>query len=158
MNWRTYSETLGLIFVLSYAILGSWSCFWAILGSWCSHRVVGSCCQLSPFHSMAPIERSLYGPRNRYRPLQGLVQKEISLQKGEIWTTMRKFWKESRSVVGWLLSIICHRGSCGRYMISTLSICATILPRRHNLCISFTLLLIFLHRHQPKQCHCCRRE
>ena len=44
-------------------------------------------------------------------------------------------------------------------MISTLSISATIVPpRRHNLCISFSQLLIFLHQHQPKQCHRCSRE
>ena len=31
-------------------------------------------------------------------------------------------------------------------------------PHRHNSCISFSLLLIFLHRHHPKQSRGCKRE
>ena len=48
----------------------------------CSGQLVRSFCQLSPFHSMAPIERSLYGPRNRYRPLAAQYKKKFHRKKG----------------------------------------------------------------------------
>ena len=89
--------------------------------------------------------------------LSRLSTKRNFLAKGGNLDDNEEFLKRVE-ISGGLLSIICHQGSCGRYMISTLSICATIVPRRHNLCISFSLLLIFLHRHQAKQCQGCRRE
>ena len=79
---------------------------------------------------------------------QGLVQKEISLKKGGSPSpspSMFRFTYLSSAVGGnLLLGHLCQDDDSP--------------PHRHNSCISFSLLLIFLHRHHPKQSRGCKRE